>query len=295
MMIAFARALCLTAFVSLLSAPAGTAWAQMTVPVEELAGRTHFHGIAVDPAAPNRVYLATHHGLYEAGPSGMARQVSIQADDFMGFVPHPRDRSLLYASGHPQGGGNTGVIVSRDGGRTWTKIADGAGGPVDFHQMDISKADPRVLYGVYRVLQVSRDSGITWRSVGSPPAGLIDLAASALDAESLYAATQGGLLWSVDGGRVWAPVRGLPPRTATMVHVGINGEVWAYVLDVGLMKASEPATLWQPVGPPLAGAAITHLAAAGDGTTLYAVSIDLQTRAERVIVSRDRGLSWMPL
>ena len=31
--------------------------------VAELAGRTHFHGIAVDIADPARILLATHHGL----------------------------------------------------------------------------------------------------------------------------------------------------------------------------------------------------------------------------------------
>ncbi len=31
--------------------------------VSALAKETHFHGIAVDPSEPSRVYLATHHGL----------------------------------------------------------------------------------------------------------------------------------------------------------------------------------------------------------------------------------------
>src|SRR3546814_5804623 len=65
----------------------------------------------------------------------------------MGFTPHPADPEVLYASGHPAGGGNLGFIVSRDGGQSWAKLSDGAGGPDDFHQMDISKADPQVIYG----------------------------------------------------------------------------------------------------------------------------------------------------
>ena len=44
--------------------------------VEALAGATHFHGIAVDPADPSRLYLATHHGLYAVEPDGSAMLLS---------------------------------------------------------------------------------------------------------------------------------------------------------------------------------------------------------------------------
>ncbi len=79
----------------------------------------------------------------------------------MGFTPHPADESVLYASGHPAGGGNLGFIVSRDGGRGWSSLSPGVGGPVDFHQMDVSKADPSVIYGAHGGLQASRDGGRT--------------------------------------------------------------------------------------------------------------------------------------
>src|SRR3546814_16606559 len=86
----------------------------------------------------------THHGFFAVGPDGVAQQISETEDDFMGFTPHPSDPDVLYASGHPAGGGNLGFIVSRNGGQTWTKPSEGAGSPVDFPQMDASQADPRV-------------------------------------------------------------------------------------------------------------------------------------------------------
>src|SRR3546814_9389478 len=85
--------------------------------VSALTGETHFHGIAVDPHDPDRLYLATHHGFYVVGPDGVAQRVSETEDDFMGFTPHPADPEVLYASGHPAGGGNLGFIVSGDGGQ----------------------------------------------------------------------------------------------------------------------------------------------------------------------------------
>ena len=44
--------------------------------VSELAKKTHFHGIAVQPGDPSRLYLASHHGLFEVTPDGKTRRVS---------------------------------------------------------------------------------------------------------------------------------------------------------------------------------------------------------------------------
>jgi len=93
------------------------------------------------------------------------------------FSPHPDDPAIFYASGHPASGGNLGFIVSTDGGKSWEKLADGVGGPVDFHQMDVSKADPNIVFGNSRDLQHSKDGGLTWSMVGPAPEGTIDIAA----------------------------------------------------------------------------------------------------------------------
>src|SRR3546814_8051680 len=52
--------------------------------VSDLTGETHFHGIAVDPRNPDRLYLATHHGFFAVGPAGVAERISETEDDFMG-------------------------------------------------------------------------------------------------------------------------------------------------------------------------------------------------------------------
>ena len=89
-------------------------------------------------------------------------------------------RQAPYASGHPAGGGNLGFIASTDGGKSWTRRSDGVGGPVDFHQMDVSKADPQVIIGAYRGLQISRNGGHSWETAGPLPQRTLDLAASAI-------------------------------------------------------------------------------------------------------------------
>jgi hypothetical protein len=123
--------------------------AEAATTVYELAQVTHFHGLAVAPAETSRLYLATHDGLFIVESDGTANPLSDRRDDLTGFTPHPTKASILYASGHPAGGGNLGFIASEDGGRSWSQLAEGAGGPVDFHQMDVSSAAPETIYGAY--------------------------------------------------------------------------------------------------------------------------------------------------
>lgn len=264
--------------------------------VQALAELTHFHGIAVDPTDPSRLYLATHHGLYAIAPDGTAKRLS-PVQDFMGFTPHPTDPSTLYASGHPAGGGNLGFITSTDGGESWTQLAEGVGGPVDFHQMDVSPADPKTIYGAHAGgLQVSEDGGQSWRMVGQAPEGLIDLAASSENADTLYAATQGGLLKSEDGGRTWQSAYWLR-QPATMVHVAPGGTVYAFVAGTGLIRTTQPALSWQTISEDAFGRAyLLHFAV--DPTSdskLYAISFNPESDTQAVLASNNAGKGWAPL
>jgi photosystem II stability/assembly factor-like uncharacterized protein len=264
--------------------------------LESLAQHTHFHGIAVDPTDPSRLYLATHHGLYAVSPDGSAERLS-PVQDFMGFTPHPSDPSTLYASGHPASGGNLGFIASQDGGESWSQLAEGVGGPVDFHQMDVSPADPDTIYGAYAgQLQRSRDGGRDWEVVGPVPEGLIDLAASSKDPSTLYAATQSGLLKSEDGGRSWQDAYWLR-QPATMVHVTPDGAVYAFVLGTGLIETLEPKLSWQTISKDgFGGDYALHFAVdPTNRSKLYAITLDPQTQEQTVLASDDAGKTWVPL
>jgi photosystem II stability/assembly factor-like uncharacterized protein len=184
---------------------AAPALAADSIAVSELGSHTHIHGLVVDRQDPQQLLIATHHGLFRSGPDGKAQRVSV-VQDFMGFNPHPSDPNTLYASGHPAAGGNLGFITSTDGGATWEQVSPGAHGPVDFHQMAVSPADPQRIYGAYRGLQVSNDGGKTWEMVSPLPERLIDLTASAKDKDTIYSATEAGLWCSRDSGARWQPL-----------------------------------------------------------------------------------------
>jgi len=261
-----------------------------TVSLAELRERTHFHGLAVDPAGGERLLLATHHGFFAVSLDGRATRLSADRNDYMGFTPHPSPMGGLFASGHPEGGGNLGFIVSQDGGKSWRQLSPGVRGPVDFHQMDVSKADPRVVYGAYKGLQRSRDAGKTWELVAPLPEKLIDLAASGYDPERLYAATERGLLLSTDGGRRWALAheRSVP---ATLVQTGFEGEVYAFLFGVGLVRTVEPALRWELVSDGFGDRYLLHLAVhPGDAQRLYVV-----TQENEILASADGGRAWAPL
>jgi photosystem II stability/assembly factor-like uncharacterized protein len=272
--------------------------AEAATTVYELAQVTHFHGLAVDAADTSRLYLATHHGLFVIETKdGTVYPSSDIRHDLMGFTSDPGDPSILYASGHPAGGGNLGFIASEDGGKSWRQLAEGAGGPADFHQLAVSATDPRTFYGAYRgQLQVSPDGGRTWEVVGLTPEGLIDLAASSKEPGRLYAATQSGLLTSGDGGQVWQAAyrQGQP---ATMVHVAPGGLAYAFVVGAGLIAAAEPELRWHSVSENGFGADyVLHLAVdPAHDTKLYAITFNPQTNTQAVLASTDAGKTWAPL
>jgi hypothetical protein len=263
--------------------------------VATLSRSTHFHGIAVAADDPSRLYLATHHGLYAVALDGGADRISANRNDYMGFTPHPSDPNLLYGSGHPVGGGNMGFIVSRDKGKTWEKLANGVDGPVDFHQMDISKADPNIIVGMSRGFQMSRDGGRSWKMIAPGPQGLIDLAASAKDTDTFYAATRRGLVKSKDGGRSWKPAH-IVQRTATMIHVGADASVYAYQIGTGFIRTSEPGLNWRVLNNNFGQAYMLHLAVdPANAKLLYAITSNQQTRSQEIITSRDGGKTWKVL
>lgn len=267
------------------------------VSVAELAQRTHFHGLAVDPKDPARLLLATHHGLYAVNVGdGFAERISETTDDFMGFMPHPTDAAVLYASGHPAGGGNLGFIASRDGGRSWTQLSPGAAGIADFHNMTAGAADPGTIYGAYAgTLQVSRDDGATWAALGPAPEGLLDLAASSKTPGQLLAGTKVGLLLSPDGGKSWRPAYA-SENPVPLAQVTQKGTVFAFVIGTGLIRSSEPELAWQVIGSQLGDRFIVHLAAdPADERRLYAVTIDRGTQQQEIMTSSDAGATWSPL
>ena len=257
------------------------------VSLQDLQQGTHVHGLAVSRTDPSQLYVATHHGIYLLRADAKATLIS-PVQDFMGFAPHPDDPSVFFASGHPSGGGNLGFIMSTDGGASWRQISPGSDGPVDFHQLAVSPVDPKVIFGAYGAIQVSEDGGASWRIAGAAPDGLIALAASTISAKRLYAATKTGLLVSDDLGAAWRSA-GVDGRVVSLVAVDSQGNLFAFALGAGLMRAAaENLTQWAALGGDFGDSIPLHLAIdPADSNRLF-----LATNDNRLLASIDGGLTW---
>lgn len=262
----------------------GTAMAE-TMPMDQIS---HIHDLAVDPDHPSQLFLATHNGLFLTAPDGTATRIGDSRDDFMSFATDMGNAAVLYASGHPPGGGNLGILTSRDRGATWQQAAAGAGGPVDFHAMAVSRADPKVVYGMHEGLQVSQDGGQSWRKVGPLPEKTFSLAGSALDRDTVYAAAMGGLFLSRDGGNNWSAAF-MDQRPVTLVEVSADGKLFAFLYGVGLVVRDETAAKWEVRSGNFGDRYPVKIAI--DPTDPDRLHVVADTGA--IVTSKDGGRSWV--
>jgi photosystem II stability/assembly factor-like uncharacterized protein len=273
---------CGALLVTVLSVPAV---AEGAISLDDVA---HIHGVAFDVDHAGQLLLASHYGIYRTESGGLAQIISEDANDYMGFTPSSDDPGLLLASGHPASGGNMGFIVSTDGGITWSQRSPGAADPVDFHALTASRADSGVIYGLYGSIQVSRDGGQTWQVSGPAPERTIDLAASAVEVDTLYAGTATGLAVSKDAGATWQWWGEVVPLT--MVETAPSGRIYAFYAGVGLIVGEKDGTGWKLLAGDLGAHDFLHFAVDPlDERHLVAVTQD-----SLVLESRDGGSRWDP-
>lgn len=262
--------------------------AQETLPLSELMSATHVHAIGPGAGSVDSLTLATHNGLWTVDLArATATRLGQSRDDFMGYSAVPGSAGEAFASGHPATGGNLGIIKTEDAGQTWAPVSDGLDGPVDFHNMEVSRADPAVIYGIGHDGRVQRsaDGGHTWEASGEAPEKLIDIATAPDDAALLYAATETGLFLSPDQGATWTRViEGVPVST---VDAGKDGVVRAVDLGQGLVTVGAGGETTRVSGDLPGGYLLFLTTTSGDPLRLAALS-----GQGNLVVSDDGGITW---
>lgn len=220
---------------------------------------------------------------------GELQQIGNARDDYMGFSAHPTDPNTFYTSGHPGRGGNLGFHKSTDGGQTWQKIANGVNGPVDFHAMTVSQADPSIIYGHHGgQLQRSNDEGKNWEIVNSDLGNVITLATNTKDRDTIYAGTTDGLYISRNQGQDWSKVGDINGAVTTVaINPTDKQEITAFVQNQGLVQSTDEGATWHKLDSYASGMAM-HLAYDPQNTaTMYLIN-----QALEIHKTKDGGKSW---
>lgn len=252
---------------------------------------THGHGLAVDVADSNKLYIATHHGLLVLQNEKDLYRVGTSRDDYMGFSVHPAQSSVVFSSGHPERGGNIGVQRSDDGGVSWKKISNGVMGPVDFHAMAISRSEPNRMYGWYnRTVQRSDNGGESWEIVNPDISGIIQLTVDPSNKDTVYAATRDGLMISRNGGAAWenfsAQLAG-GAVTAVTVQTDNPQRVVSFSERRGLAESTDGGVTWTNIN--FDGGTVLFLAFDPQKTQrVYAL-----TQSNTIHRSDDGGKTWV--
>lgn len=237
---------------------------------------THGHGLAVDVADPSKVYVATHHGLMLLKDEKELFQMGDRQDDYMGFSLHPTEPNVFFSSGHPSTGGNLGFQKSEDGGFTWRKISDGLEGPVDFHAMAVSPANPDLIYGWYRGnLQRTKDGGKSWEKFAMD-FPVVLLAADPESENIVYAASPQGLFVSENQGENWRMLfDGFVSVVA--IHSDNPQTLLSFSEKFGLAKSEDGGATWRPI-PNNVG-----------GTVLF-IAFDRQNPSRAYVLDHNNGI-----
>ncbi len=254
---------------------------------------THAHGLAVDVADSSKLYIATHHGLLVLLNDKELYAVGKSIDDYMGFTPHPANSQILFSSGHPSRGGNIGFQMSEDGGFNWKKVSLGFDGPVDFHAMAISPANPNIVYGWYKgTLQRSDNVGKSWKIINSNLPQIVFLAAHPKDENIVYAATIKGLMASKDKGLNWDYLSDNLKGFITLSGFAVNpqnpSEMISYSGKLGLAKSADGGITWRSIGEKFNGETPLYLAYDKQNPkNVYTV-----TEKQKIYKSTDEGNTW---
>ncbi|KDN76074.1 hypothetical protein DF19_21330 [Streptomyces olindensis] len=197
---------------------------------------SHIHGLGLDPA-DQRLYVATHEGVYSPDAKGEPELVGDSKDDFMGFTV--AGAKTFYASGHPASGGNKGLIKSTDAGRSWKSLS--LSGESDFHALEFAHGTVYGYDSTNGLVRTTKD-GVSWKDGARLEA--IDIAVSPQDPDLVLATTADGVARSADGGRTFA--KGEKPVMAFLSWAAKN-DLYGIDTSGGVHRSSDGGRTWKKV------------------------------------------------
>ncbi len=195
------------------SADGGATW---TVASQGLTGSSlYVYDIAVDPAAPSRVYLSSSIGVFVSDDGASTWRQTLDAQ--WGIVaPDPGHAGAAWATGAD------GIFhKTTDGGKTWQDVPN----PLKITMLHVTGTG--VIYGANNGgLFVSMDDGATWTTRLSL-SGLYAVAGFPSDPASVLVSQATGIWLSRDYGATFTPVLPILNAAAQTLFVSANGAAYA--------------------------------------------------------------------
>src|SRR5687768_13698882 len=210
----------------------------------------------------------------------------VQGESVRAVAVSPSNRNVVAA------GTLTGVFLSRNGGKTWTRITPE--GHPDLRNVESLAFDPndsKVVYaGTWHLVWKTLDGGGEWLPAHQ---GMIDdsdvmtLTIDRRNPETIYATACSGIYRSTDGAREWTKLRGIPyssRRTRAFAHGDDDGNLLVAGTTEGLWLSEDSGGAWWRMTPK--DLVINAVIVQPGGTIL------LGTEGAGVLRSADRGQTW---
>jgi photosystem II stability/assembly factor-like uncharacterized protein len=251
--------------------------------------------LTIAPANRRTLYAGTGFGdvfrSTDAGAHWQRAESRLRFDRINALAVDPGDPLRVYAAIQFVRDSQGGVVVSADGGATWTS---GTGlESLSARDVAVSPVDPSfVVAATERGLFESHDRGESWRQVLTLEAhsGLIEVRFAANG--DLWVLSQlAGLFLSRDGAISWEnPHAGIPEGSfysSFALDPAAPATLYALLITGDVYRSTDGGATWARRGAP--GAHIeSALAVSPDSAVLYAA---LQDGVHR---SLDGGLTWQP-
>lgn len=233
---------------------------------------TTIYSISESPKAAGTIWVGTDDGNVQVTKNGgttwtnVTKALKLGRDNWISWVEasqHDANTAYVAVDRHVWGDMTPHLFVTRDGGRSFTRIAgpatqkDSSGGIRGYaHVIKEDRVDPRILYaGTEFGLFVSRDAGATWEEFrpGNFPAVAVRDLVQSKKGDDLVLATHGRGIWIIDD---VSPLRSLSPTvTASSVTLIASAPVEQRIQGNG--GWSEGDAMFNGENPP-SGAVITY-------------------------------------
>ena len=170
--------------------------------------------------ASSALYKSTDGGaswkkIQQGFPSGDLGRIA--------FALAPSNPQILYAAIEAKKDEEKGLYRSDDGGASWKQLSSDFGlvvRPFYFSRLVVDPQNPDVVVKAGLTGSISRDGGKTFRNLGNMHSDIHDILFDIKDDDRLYAATDGGVYRSWDGGNNFEIIENLP--VSQFYHIDLD-------------------------------------------------------------------------